>query len=273
MSSVSLPAVAVLSRFSPVARLALAVLVVMVLAVIAGPFLSPYSPTGIDPMAMSRPPSAAHWLGTDQFGRDILTRILVGGSATVGLALACTLSSVGVGTAVGLVAGYFGGRIDQLLMRSMDVLLALPSLLIALMILAVFGNSTGILIAAITVMFVPPVSRVARTAAMQVASLPFIDAARIRKESTPGIIVLEILPNMLPVIAVESGLRFSYTILTLASLGFLGLGVQPPTPDWGLMINEGRAYIGQAPWIVFGPALAIVLLVLSINILLDELTI
>ncbi|KQV41366.1 hypothetical protein ASC96_18045 [Rhizobium sp. Root1204] len=252
------------------AYVAILALLVVVIAIVVGPFLSPYGAAQINPMDALQGPSWRHWLGTDQFGRDILTRISVGGGATLGLALICTVASMTFGTAIGLVCGYYGGAVDQVLMRLMDVILAVPALLIALLILAAFGSSMPTLVGAITVMFIPPVSRVARTAAMRVAHLAYVDAARVRRESSVGIMVLELLPNMLPVLAVEAGIRLSYTILNLASLGFLGLGVQPPTPDWGLMISEGSANLTTAPWVVAGPAAAIVILVLSVNILLDE---
>ncbi|TPW27336.1 ABC transporter permease [Martelella alba] len=249
---------------------AILVLALVALAAIFGPWLSPYDAVEIDPLAALQPPSWAHWAGTDDYGRDVLTRVLVGAQSSLSLALICSAAAIVLGTAVGLVAGYYGGTVDGIVMRVMDVFLALPSLLIALLILAALGSNTLVLIAALTVMFVPPVSRVARTAAMRVSHLAYVDAARIRGESAVGIMALELLPNMVSVLAVEAGIRVSYTILNLAALGFLGLGVQPPTPDWGLMISEGSQNMSFAPWVVIAPALAIVVVVLSVNLILDE---
>lgn len=259
-----------LSGVSVAVIIAAGILFLIIAAAVIGPWISPYIATQINPLQSLQPPSWSHWAGTDEFGRDVLTRVLIGAQSSLGLAAICTLSSMFFGTAVGLVCGYFGGAVDNIVMRVMDVFLALPSLLIALLILAAFGSNTFILVVALTVMFVPPVSRVARTAAMRVSHLAYVDAARIRGEGAIGIMILELLPNMFSVLAVEAGIRVSYTILNLAALGFLGLGVQPPTPDWGLMISEGSPNLSVAPWIVAAPAAAIVALVLSVNIILDE---
>ncbi|ANT62245.1 MULTISPECIES: ABC transporter permease [Roseobacteraceae] len=267
-----LPVFPAFRRLSPAAQIALGLLLVLVAMIAIGPSVSPYDAFNIAPAEALKGPSVAHWLGTDLFGRDILTRVLTGGRTTLTLTAICTLSAMTLGTLIGLVCGYCGGTVDLVLMRVMDVLLALPSLLIALLVLAVFGSGLDVLVLAITVMFVPPVSRVARTAAMQVAHLPFVDAARLRNERALGIMFYEMLPNMMPVLGVEAGIRVSYTLLNLAALGFLGLGVQPPTPDWGLMISEANGFLTTAPWLAIGPTAAIVLLVLCVNILIDELT-
>ncbi len=259
-------------RISWTGRVALMVVLGFVLVVIAGAYLAPYSPTALDTSAVLSPPSAAHWLGTDNFGRDVLSRLLVGGRETIVLALICTLCSMVVGTFVGVVCGYVQGWFDTIVMRIADMLQSIPSLLIALLVLAVFGSSTPILVAAITLVFFPPIARLARTAALQVSRLPFTEAAKVRGEGMFAIVFQEILPNALPTLLTEAGLRFSHSLLTLAALGFLGLGVQPPTPDWGLMVNEGRVYMVNAPWVVLAPAAAIALLVLAVNVVLDEST-
>ncbi len=251
-------------------RVAAVVVLAAGLIVVFGAAIAPYSATDLNPEALLVAPSADHLLGTDNYGRDVFSRILVGGRATLLLALLCTISSMIVGAIVGITSGYIGGTYDMLVMRIADVLQSIPSLLIALLVLAVFGSSIPILVLAITLVFFPPIARIARTAALQVAKLPFTEAAKVRGEGTLSIVFREVLPNAAPTLLTEAGLRFSHSLLTLAALGFLGLGVQPPTPDWGLMVNEGRAYMSAAPWVVLAPAAAIALVVLAVNVVIDE---
>lgn len=257
-------------KLSWTGRIALTVVTIFTIVVVFGTSFSPYDPTTIDAAKALQGPSAQHWLGTDNFGRDVLSRVMAGGRTTILLSLACTICSMVIGTILGTIAGYAGGTVDNILMRCMDVIQSIPTLLIGLLILALYGSNTVILIAAITVMFTPSVSRVARSATMRVMATSFIDAARVRGESAPAIMFLEVLPNAAPTLLVEAGLRVTHSVLTLAGLGFLGLGVQPPTPDWGLMINEGRVYLQNAPWLVLAPSLVLAVYVLALNVLLDE---
>jgi peptide/nickel transport system permease protein len=252
-------------------RAAAVVLAIYIVLAFLGTTLAPYSTTDIDTASILQPPSWAHPFGSDNYGRDVLSRVLSGTGTIIGLSLAATLLGVGAGTFVGLASGYIGGRGDEIIMRLMDVVMALPALLLALLILTSLGPSEVNLILGIGVTFVPKSARVARSATLAVRSQAFIDVARIRGQNPISILFLEILPNVREVVLVEFCMRFGYSILLIASLGFIGLGVQPPTPDWGLMIYEGRDFITFAPLLVAFPAAAIGFLVVSVHLLADEL--
>jgi peptide/nickel transport system permease protein len=176
-----------------------------------------------------------------------------------------------LGCCIGLISGYRGGLADEILMRLVDVLLALPGLLLALLILTSLGPSSLNLIIAIAIVFVPKSARIARSAVLPLRNLGYVDAARLRGARWPAIVFRELLPNVMPELIVELCLRFAYALLLISSLGFLGFGVQPPTPDWGLMISESRNYVTIAPWAVLFPALAIGILVVAVNALADAL--
>lgn len=252
-------------------RLGIVIIAGYVLAAILGSALSPQSALRFQPEQMLRPPSLAHPFGTDQYGRDILSRVLVGTESILVLAGTSTLLGLLAGTYLGLIAGHFGGRPGEILMRAMDVLMALPTMLLALLILTTLGPSTRNVVIGIAVVFVPRVARVVRSGVLTVRDSGFVEAARLRGESSVYIMLVEIFPVIREIVAVEACLRFSYAILLGASLGFLGLGVQPPTPDWGLMISEGRNFIAYAPWTVVFPALAIASLVIAVNLVNDGL--
>lgn len=219
--------------------------------------------------AILTPPDTTHWAGTDQLGRDIFVRTLLGGRSTLGLALAGTILGVGVGALVGMVAGYKGGQLDNILMRLCDVLMALPSIILAMLVMVAVGSGPVAILLAIVGIFMPRSARIVRSATLNVATREFVSAASVVGESQASIIFREILPNILPSILVEACLRFSYAILIISALGYLGIGVQPPTPDWGLMIADGSAYITIAPWMILAPAAGIVISVISVNLLGD----
>jgi peptide/nickel transport system permease protein len=189
------------------------------------------------------------------------------------LVLAAVSTSLGLalGVAVGLVAGYYGGMLDEGLMRLMDVMMSFPSLLLALLILSTLGPALINIIIGIAIVFMPRVARVIRSVVLDIKTKEFVDAARVRGETGIYIMLREILPNALGPIIVEGSIRTSYAILLGAALGFLGLGVQPPAPDWGLQISEGRNFILAAPWVVLFPSLAIASLVVGVNLLADGL--
>ena len=214
-------------------------------------------------------PSRSFWFGTDQFGRDLLSRVMSGARSLIRVSVAGAVLGIILGTAVGMSSGYLGGRRDEIIMRIMDGLMSFPSLLIALLVLNSLGPSGVNIAATIGVVFVAPVSRVMRSVTLSVKSLEFVESARLRGEPTAYITFREILPNAVPVLAVEASVRFSYAILLVASLGFLGLGVQPPSPDWGLMISESRRFIVAAPWVAIAPAMAVATLVVGVNLLAD----
>jgi peptide/nickel transport system permease protein len=252
-------------------RIAALVLIFYVFLAAFGPSVAPYSPTEFDLSIILKPPSWSHVFGTDGFGRDVFSRILVGAQTILVLGTLATLFGVSAGCAIGLVAGYFGGWIDDLLMRLVDVLLALPGLLLALLIMTSLGASSANLVISIAIVFVPKSARVARGAVLPLRKQGFVDAARMRGSGWPTIVFKELLPNVADELMVELCLRFAYALLLISSLGFLGLGVQPPTPDWGLMIAESRNLISVAPWILIFPAFAIGGVVVAVNLLADRL--
>jgi peptide/nickel transport system permease protein len=257
---------------TPSATIGGAILVVYLVLAVFGQALAPYPPLEFHYQDTLRPPSSTYLLGTDQFGRDILSRILAGTRSIMLIAFGATALGVVGGTLVGLTAGYHGGRSDETIMRIADGLMSFPSLLLALLILTTLGSSLVNIIIGVSITFVPRVARIIRSVALDIRTQPFVQAAQARGERAPYIITREMLPNAMPAIIVESSIRVGYAILIGASLGFLGLGVQPPTPDWGLMIFEGRSMIQSAPWMVLGPAVAISTLVIAANLFADGLS-
>jgi peptide/nickel transport system permease protein len=253
------------------ASIALVVVATYVFIAVFGSLLAPFSPVDFNMAAVLKPPSWGHPFGTDGFGRDVLSRVLTGARSILVLATLATTFGVATGSALGLVSGYRGGLVDEALMRLVDILLALPGLLLALLILTSLGSSAMNLVIAIAIVFVPKSARVARSAIAPLRRLGYVEAARLRGTSWLAIVFRELLPNVRGELAVEFCLRFAYALLLISSLGFLGFGVQPPAPDWGLMISEARGLVMIAPWIVLFPALAIGLIVVAVNVLADGL--
>ncbi len=257
----------------PFALAALAILAVVALAAVTGPFLSPYDPTDQNLGARLRPPawqergSLSHPLGTDQLGRDIVSRMIHGArvSATVGLAV-ILLGGV-FGTAIGLSAGFFGGRFETVVVALIDVVLSFPSLLLALTIVAVLGPSVGTLILALAMRGWVVYARMARGQALALSQFQFVEAARSVGAPSLWIISRHLLPNLMPSIMTIAVLELARVVLAESSLSFIGLGIQPPGMSWGLMLAEGRNYMLTANWLVTLPGLAIALTVLSVNIL------
>jgi peptide/nickel transport system permease protein len=225
----------------------------------------------MSPEYILSPPSPEHLGGTDNLGRDVLTRMLFGGRTTLLLAFAATLLGVGMGALVGMIAGYSRGLTDKLSMRFADAVMALPSLVLAMLALVAFGNGPLAVVGAIAIVFAPRAARIVRSVVLDIATRDFVLAASVIGESQASILLREIMPNIWPNLLVEACLRFSYAILLISSLGYLGIGVQPPTPDWGLMIADSAAYITTAPWMVVWPAAGIVLSVVTVNLIGDRL--
>jgi peptide/nickel transport system permease protein len=244
---------------------------VVLALVFAAPLLLPFDAETMSADAILAAPDATHWLGTDHLGRDVFARTVLGGRSTLALAVAATALGVGIGATIGMVAGYRAGLMDDLLMRTSDAVMALPSLILAMLVMVAVGSGPAAILLAIVLIFAPRAARITRSVVLNVARLDFVAAASVIGESQTSVLVREILPNVWPNILVEACLRFSYSILLISALGYLGIGIQPPTPDWGLMISEGAAYITAAPWMIFGPALGIVLAVISVNIVGDGL--
>lgn len=236
-----------------------------------GSLLAPYPYTEFHLEDTLEPPSAQYLFGTDQFGRDIFSRVIVGSRNILVLATAATGLGLILGTTVGLFAGYYGGLLDEVMMRLMDALLSFPTLLLALLILTILGPDLVNVILGIGIVFMPRVARVVRSLVLRIKEEGYVEAARVLGGTDLHIMRWHILPNATGPIIVEASIRFSFAILLAASLGFLGLGVQPPAPDWGLQVSEGRNFILVAPWVVVFPSLAIASLVVGVNLLADGL--
>ncbi|KAB2869789.1 MAG: ABC transporter permease, partial [Bauldia sp.] len=210
---------------------------------------TPHDPYEMNFAARLQAPGAEYLLGTDKYGRDMLSRIMVGSQSVIQLSMTGTMLAVACGLLIGLASTMLGGRYDEAIMRFMDILMSFPSLLLALLVVGVLGPSYLNVVLVIGVVFAPRVARVVRSIAREIMGREFIDLARARGDRWYGIMFVEVAPNLLGPLAVETGVRFAYALFLTASLGFLGLGVQPPEADWGLMVNEGRDVIDFAPWI------------------------
>ncbi len=252
-------------------RIGLPLVLLYVTLALIGPWLAPYPATEQHLNQQLEAPSWQFWLGTDQFGRDILSRVMSGAGSIISMSVAGAGLGIALGTVVGMTSGYKGGRTDEIVMRVMDGLMSFPSLLLALLVLTTLGANWQNIVLTIGIVFTPGVARVMRSATLTLKTMEFVQSARLRGEPAPYIIFMEILPNTVPVLVVEASVRLSYAILLASSLGFLGLGVQPPSPDWGLMISESRRFIVDAPWVALVPAGAVASLVVGVNLLSDGL--
>ncbi|MBL8580926.1 MAG: ABC transporter permease [Rhizobiaceae bacterium] len=237
---------------------------------LAGPFLSPYSPEEFVG-APFQPPGGTLWLGADALGRDALSRVLSGGYRTLGLAAVATVLGVAAGALLGMAAGFLKGTADEAIMRLLDVALAFPQMIFALLFLSILGSDPWLVVLVVAAVHAPQVARVARAGTLRVAGEDFVRHAEAIGTPPLRILLREILPNISVPLLVELGLRYTYSIALIAGLSFLGLGQQPPTPDWGLMINENRIGMGSNPWPVLAPVILIVLLTIGVNLVTDAL--
>jgi peptide/nickel transport system permease protein len=252
-------------------RVGLAIVGAIVLLSLLAPWIAPHPWDTISIRTRFQPPSTTFWFGTDDYGRDVLSRLLMGGRLSLAMGFGATVISVLFGVPVGLAAGYFGGKVDEVLMRIADVLMAIPAIMLGLLVLAVTPPALWKTAVAVGFVYGPLIARVARSVTLGLANVEFVEAARARGESSTYILFREILPNAWPALIVEASLRITYAILLGSALSFLGLGAQPPSSDWGLMISEARAFIDRAPWIALAPGLAMCLLVIGINLIGDGL--
>lgn len=256
---------------NPGAVAGLALLVLLVAAALLAPQITRFDPVAITPRDRLQPPGPVHWFGTDAFGRDIFTRVVFGARISLVVGVVSVVIATLLGVSMGLVAGYFGGWADGLIMRAVDVMLAFPGILLALVIVAVLGPDLLNAMIAVGISAAPTYARVTRGAVLQTKTNLFIDAATVVGVPTGQIILRHLLPNILGPIVVVTTLGVAGAIIAGASLSFLGLGARPPTPEWGLMLSEGRNFLRQAWWITTFPGLAIMATVLSINLLGDGL--
>ena len=243
----------------------------VILSAIFADVIAPYSPYDIDVADKLQPPSRAHWLGTDEFGRDLLSRTIH--AARISVKVATVAVSVGLvgGALIGITAAYFGGPIDLVLMRFMELLFSFPAILLAIVLMAALGTSLLNAMAAIGIIFIPGFSRLARAATQEVLRQQYIEAAHTIGMSDRRILTREILPNVITPLLVEAMAAFAYAVLLESSLSFLGLGAQPPEPSWGNMLNTGRGFMDQAPWLGVVPGMAMLIGVLGFNLLGDGL--
>ncbi|MEW5960763.1 MAG: ABC transporter permease [Chloroflexota bacterium] len=243
----------------------------LILTAIFGPVLAPDDPNAIDMSHRFAPPSPEHLFGTDDFGRDILSRVMVGARVSLMVGIIAVGLSATVGSFLGLVAGYSGRFTDEIIMRAMDILFAFPAILLAIAIMAALGRGVGNAMIAIGIVYIPIFARIARGSVLSVREEEFVEAARASGASNSRIMFRHILPNILSPLIVEITLSLSFAILAEAALSFFGLGTQPPDPSWGRMLSEGRAYFQQSAWLAIFPGLAIMLTVLGFNLLGDGL--
>ncbi len=238
----------------------------IVAAAIVGIWVTPYDPTLFAVRIRLQPPSLAHPFGTDEFGRDVLSRILAGAHLSLATGFGAMVISLVVGVPLGLIAAFHKGAVQEVIMRSVDLLIALPPVLLGLLVLAVTPPGLFKTIAAVGLVYVPILVRLTRAVALGLLEEDFVQAARARGEGALPILWHEILPNTWPPIIVECGLRVTFAILLGSALSFLGLGPQPPASEWGLMIAEGRDFLTQAPWVCLAPGLCLCVLLVSVNL-------
>lgn len=248
------------------------VLVALVLlAVLLGPLLAPYDPEQMAPLARYQGPGAAHWLGTDQYGRDILSRLLYGARSTVVMAVLATALGTAIGALFGTVSAFLGGRADEAIMRTVDAVMSIPSLLFALLIVNLLGKSSLNALLAVAIAFAPGMARITRSVALTVRKQDYVSAAIARGEGALYIVLREMLPNTLAPIVVETTIRVAFAVMLFATLSFLGLGAQPPSPEWGLMAAEARRFLHLSAWMILWPSLAVALVAIGFNLLGDGL--
>lgn len=256
---------------NPLGSAGLIIMIVVVLAALAGPLLWPVSAETMDPVNRLAPPSRAHPLGADEFGRDLLSRVLYGTRISLWVGVIAILTSALAGTVVGLLAGYARGPLDSAIMRVMDVLMAFPSVLLALFIMAVLGSSLQNVVLAVSVAYVPFFARMTRGQVLTLAEAPFVEASRSVGADHGRIMLRHVLPNVVPLLIIQATTSLAFAILAEASLSYLGLGTQPPQPSLGRMLTEARPWMNKAPWLAIFPGLALMGLVIGGNLLGDGL--
>ena len=260
-------------RKNKLAMLGLAILVVMVALAVCADWIADYDTnvTGMNMAERLQTPSAKHWFGTDSYGRDVFARIIHGSRLSLSLSIFAMLAAVAIGSIIGAIAGYYGGRVDDVLMRLMDILLAIPPMLMSISIVAALGHSMVNLMIALSLAYIPVFARVIRSSILTVKGQEFIEAAKACGTSNARIILRHIIPNAIGPIIVQATLAMGSTILIISSLSFMGMGIQPPQPEWGTMLYDGRDLIRTSPYLVIFPGIAIALAVLSLNLLGDGL--
>lgn len=255
----------------PLGVVGLGIVALLLLVILTAPWLTRRAPDMIDVAARLSPPSAGHPMGTDDLGRDVLSRVIYGTRTSAAVAALAVAMALPMGTSLGLVSGYFGGRLDHVIMRGMDLLFAFPPLLLALFVTAMLGPNLQNAMIAIGIVFTPSFARLARGTTLSLKAMPFVEAARAAGARDAYLIRRHLLPNVAPSLIVQTTLSLAWVILTEASLSFVGLGVQPPAPSWGGMLNEARRFLQTAPWMAVFSGIPIVLAILGFSLLGDAL--
>ncbi|HEX3361145.1 MAG TPA: ABC transporter permease [Solirubrobacterales bacterium] len=258
-------------RRSPRATIGLGLFLLIAISAIAAPLIAPYSPKEIDVSAILQAPSSAHIFGTDEYGRDMFSRVLYGGRPTLLVASATVLASLLVGVPIGIFAGFYGGRRDLVVMRVVEFGFSLPALILAITVVAFLGGGLGNVIIALTIVYAPLLARVARAATLSVSRQPFVLAARAIGERNRTIMVKQIAPNIMSQVLVQAALVFAYAVLAEASLSFLGLGSHGPEASWGRMLKEALPLIEVAPWMGIFPGVFLALTLIGLNLMGDGL--
>lgn len=239
----------------------------MLALILVGAFWTPYEPNAMDGTAKMEAPSFAHLLGTDNFGRDIFSRVVQGAGATFVIAAATVAIGLVIGMVVGGLTGYYGGWIDEVVMRINDAITAFPSILLALVLIALFGSGKYKIILALGILFIPSFARIVRTEVAKQKSMDYVRSARLMGVGDMRILFVHIMPNIMPVVLSTVAIGFNNAVLAEASMSYLGVGVQPPDPSLGRMLNEAQTYLMSAPWYALSVGIAIVLLVLGFSLL------
>ncbi|WP_428245553.1 ABC transporter permease [Ferrovibrio sp.] len=253
---------------NPVTLFAFSLFFLLLFAAIFGPLLAPYDPLATDASRALKPPSAQFWFGTDALGRDIFSRVLVATRLDLTIAFAAVILTFGIGAIAGIAAGYFGGWPDRIVGRIGDTIMAFPLFVLAMGIVAALGNTVGNIVIATAIINMPLYARVARAEANVRRNAGFIEAARLSGNSEGRILFMHILPNILPILMVQCSLTMGYAILNAAGLSFIGLGIAPPTPEWGILVAEGAQFIISGEWwVALFPGLALMLAVFCFNLL------
>jgi peptide/nickel transport system permease protein len=250
-------------------RIGLILVVFIALVVVLGPHFAPYSPTAIGVGPPATGPSAHHLLGTDEYGRDVLSRLLYGGASVFVVPLVSVLLAFSLGLVIGVTLGFTGGNTDVIGCRILDLFIAIPPYLIVLSLIAGLGTSSAVLVASLAGVYFPRIARVLRGATQSVVTRDYVEAARARGDPVWSVMTFEILPNIMEPALVEAALRLTYAIIFIAGLSFIGLGAQPPSSNWALMVNESRAILYQNPWAIVSSAAMIGLLALGVGLLAD----
>lgn len=260
-----------LRRLSPGAKISVCVLLVFIAALVAPRALAPYDPTVMSPEHILQAPGPGHWFGTDQYGRDLLSRLIYGTRLSMSLGVVSVLLSVGIGLPIGAAVGFFRGRLDAVVMRLVDIVMSFPGILLALLVIAILGPGLGNAMIAVGIGQAPVFVRIVRASTLVVREHSYIEAARALGAGSLRTLGRHVLPNVIQPVIVIATLGFASAIIIGSSLGFLGLGAQPPAAEWGTMVSEGRSYLRSDWWIAAFPGVTIGLAVLTLNVLGDAL--